>query len=113
MMGRDARLPKLPTPFEVADAGLDSIAEVIKLPGRIISSIARGVGDAADGFNAGVGKPQSYAEVPAPPDVVLSGAVDSATGVVNGLIRSVTGAINSIVQTGEGVRSEIDQIVRR
>lgn len=104
------RFPKIPTPLAVADAGLDSVAVVIQLPGRVISSLAGGVKAAADGFNAGVARPTSGA-APATPDVVISGAIQAGTGVVNGLIGAVTGAIADLVATGEGVRREVEQVV--
>lgn len=110
-MGPD-RFPKVPTPLALADAGLDSVAVVIMLPGRVISSLAGGVQQAADGFNAGVARPTSGA-APATPDVVFSGLIQAGTGVINGLVGAITGAINDFVATGEGVRREVEQIVPR
>lgn len=106
------RFPKVPTPLAVADAGLDSVAEIIQLPGRVIGSLAGGVKAAADGFNAGIARPTSGA-APATPDVVISGVVQAATGLVNGVVGAVTGAIQAVVQTGEGVRREVEGIVPR
>lgn len=110
MVSERGRLPNIPTPLQGADAVLDAAAEIIQLPGRVIARLAGGVQEAATSFNAGVARPTG-GSAPATPDVVISGAIQSVTGVVNGALGTVTGVIQAVVSTGEGVRREFEGLV--
>lgn len=107
------RFPKLPTPLEVGDGVLDTVAEVLQLPGRVVGAVGGAIQGSASAVNAGIRKPQDYAEVPAPPDVILSGVIDAATGVVSQVVGGVTGAIDAFRQTGEGVQRQVNELVKR
>lgn len=104
---------RIPSPLEVLDAGLDSVAEVVKLPARLGANIGIAAQSTAQKIGSGVDKPKDYAEIPAPPDVVAGGALDVVTGVAGGVVETVGGVLGAIQATGEGIKSQLDQLVRR
>jgi len=103
-------LGKVPTPLELVDAGLDSIAEVAQLPARLIQNVAHAAEQGAQGIQQGISKPKDYAQVPAPPDTIIQGGLDAVTGVANGVISGVTGVFKAVQDTGEGVRRQLDSL---
>ncbi len=105
-------LGKLPSPLELADAGLDSVAEVIALPARLLSNVAHAVEQGAQGIQQGIAKPKDAGGIPATPDTIIQGGLDVVTSVAGAAIQAVTGAVKSIQDTGEGVRRQVDALRR-
>jgi hypothetical protein len=109
----DRLLGKVPSPLEIAGAGLDTVAEVIQLPGRAVGNVLSAGQGAVSRVVGAVDRPKSYSDIPAPPDVVVEGALDAVTGVASGVIEGVSGVFSAIQDTGDGVRRNLDRIVRR
>jgi hypothetical protein len=109
----DRLLGKVPSPLEIAGTGADTVAEVVQLPGRAVSNILGAGQGIVDGIVRAVERPKSYADIPAPPDVVVEGALDAVTGVGSGIIEGVSGVFQAVQDTGDGVRRNLDRIVRR
>ena len=106
-------LGKIPTPLEVVDAGLDTVAEVVQLPARVGSNLFNTGQKTADRIKTAVDKPKEYAQVPAPPDVVLEGGLDLVAGAASGVVEGIGGIFDALQKTGEGVRRQIDGLIRR
>ena len=106
-------LGKVPTPLEVVDAGLDTVAEVVQLPARVGSKVFTSGQQTADRINQAIGRPKDYAEAPAPPDVILQGGLDAATGLASGVVEGIGGVFDALRQTGEGVKHQLDSLIRR
>jgi hypothetical protein len=106
-------LGKVPTPLEVVDAGLDTVAEVIQLPARAGSNLFNTGQKTADRIKAAIDKPKEYAQVPAPPDVVIEGGLDLVAGAASGVVEGIGGIFDAVQKTGEGVRRQIDGLIRR
>ena len=106
-------LGKLPTPLEIVDAGLDTVAEVVQLPARAGSNLFNSGQKATDRIKAAIDKPKEYAQAPAPPDVVLEGGLDVVAGAASGVVEGVGGLFDAVQKTGEGIRRQIDSLVRR
>lgn len=104
---------RIPSPLEAVDAALDSAAEVIKFPGRLVENVAHGVEGGSRSVQSAIDGPKNYAEIPAPPDVIIQGALNAAQGLANGLVEGVGGIFDAVKETGEGVKSQIDTLVRR
>lgn len=104
---------KIPSPLEVLDAGLDAVAEVVQFPARLGSELAASVQHTAAGVKGAVDQPKNYAEIPAPPDVVVNGALEAVSSVAGGVIEGVTGVLDAFQQTGLGVKGQIDTLVKR
>ena len=104
---------KVPTPLEVADAGLDTVAEVLQLPARAGANLFTTGQRTADRIRTAIDRPKQHAEVPAPPDVVLQGGLDALSGAASGVVEGIGGIFDAVQKTGEGVRREIDGLVRR
>lgn len=113
-MGMNQRLfGRIPSPLEVVDAGLDSIAEIVQFPARVGSELAASAQHTAAGVKGAVDQPKNYAEIPAPPDVVVNGALEAASSLAGGIIEGVTGIFGAVQETGLGVKGQIDSLVRR
>ena len=106
------RFGKIPTPLEVVDAGLDSAAEIVQLPARLESSLATATQHTAEKVKAAIDKPKNYSEVPAPPGTVMEGGLDAAASLAGGVVEGISGIFNAVQQTGEGVKKQLDQLVR-
>ena len=106
------RFPKIPTPLELVDAGLDSVAEVAALPARLLDNLAGTVQQTAKGIEAGINRPKNAGGVPASPDQIIGGALDIANAVAGGVVQGINGVLKSVQQTGEGVKGQIDTLVR-
>jgi hypothetical protein len=106
-------LGKVPTPLEVVDAGLDTVAEVIQLPARAGSNLFNTGQRTADRIKAAIDRPKDYAQVPAPPDVLLEGGLDALSGAASGVVEGIGGIFDAVQKTGEGVRRQIDGLIRR
>lgn len=104
---------RIPSPLEVVDAGLDSVAEVAQFPARALSHVASSTQHAAEGVKAGIDQPKNYSEIPAPPDVIVNGGLEAASKLAGGVIEGVSGVFDSIQETGMGVKGQIDALVRR
>ena len=96
----------------MVDAGLDSVAEVIQLPARLGSSLANTAQQTAQRVQAAIDKPKNYSEVPAPPGTVMEGGLDAAAGLAGGVVEGISGVFSAVQQTGEGVKRQLDQLVR-
>jgi hypothetical protein len=109
----DRFLSRVPSPLEIAGGGLDTVAEVVQLPGRAVGNVL-GAGERAVGQVVGaIERPKGYGDMPAPPDVVVEGALDAVTGVASSVIEGVGGVFNAVQDTGDGIRRNIDRVVRR
>lgn len=106
-------LGKIPSPLEVVDAGLDTVAEVAQLPARAGSNLFNSAQKATDRIRAGIDKPKEYSQVPAPPDVVIEGGLDVVAGAASGVVEGVGGIFDAVQKTGEGIRRQIDGLIRR
>lgn len=106
-------LGRIPTPLEVVDAGLDSVAEVVQLPARVGSKVFMSGQQTAERVNQAIGRPKEYAEVPAPPDVILQGGLDAVTGLASGVADGIGGVFDALQQTGEGIKRQLDALIRR
>lgn len=107
------RFPAVPSPLEVADAALDSVAELIQVVPRAGAAVGQAGVEMAQGIKAAIDKPKNQSEVPATPDVVISGALDTVNAVVGGVAKGVSGVFGAIQETGEGIKGQLDQLVRR
>ena len=103
-------LGKIPSPLELVDAVLDSVAEVAQLPAKLAGNVAHAVEQGSQGIQAGIAKPKDVAAVPAPPDTIIQGALDAATGAANGIVTGISGAFKAVQETGEGVRRQLDSL---
>lgn len=106
------RFPKIPTPLEVADAGLDTVAEVVALPARLLNNLGATVQQTAQGIETAINRPKNAGAVPASPDVIIGGALDAANALAGGVIQGINGVLKSVQQTGEGVKGQIDSLIR-
>ena len=107
------RFPRIPTPLELADAALDSAAEVVLVVPRVVSSLAHTVEQTAQGLGQAISKPKDMAAVPAPPDAVIGVGFDAAGALVNGVMTGITGVVDAVKKTGDGVKAQIDPLIRR
>ncbi len=107
------RFPKVPTPLEGVDAGLDVVAEVVTLPARVAASLGHTIEQTAQGVGRAIAKPKDAGPVPAPPDVIVGGALEAATSIAGGVVDGITGVVGAFQQTGEGVKAQIDALVKR
>ncbi len=105
-------LGKVPSPLELVDAGLDSVAEVVGMPARLVSNVAHAISAGAEGIGRGIARPKDAGNVPAPPDTIIQGGLDVVTGAASGFIQGVTGAVKAVQETGEGVRRQLDALRR-
>jgi hypothetical protein len=106
------RLGKIPTPLEVVDAGLDSVAEVAKLPARLMANLGQSGAQAAQGIQSAIDQPKNVAEIPASPDVVIKGGLSTLTSVGSGVVDAIQKGVQSVQETGEGVKAQFDQLLR-
>ncbi len=106
-------LGKIPTPLEVVDAGLDTVAEVVQLPARAGSNLFMSGQKATDRIKSAIDKPKEYSQAPAPPDVVLQGGLDVVAGAASGVVEGIGGIFDALQKTGEGVRRQIDGLIKR
>lgn len=109
-------LPKfgqIPTPLELVDAGLDSVAEVVKLPARLMANLGQSGVTTAQGISAAIDGPKNQSEIPASPDVVIQGALNTVTSVAGGVVDGIQKGVQSVQETGEGVKSQLDQLLKR
>lgn len=106
------RFPKIPTPLEIADAGLDTVAEVAALPARLLNNLAGTVQQTAQGIEAGINRPKNAGGVPASPDQIIGGALDVANAVLGGAVSGINGVLKAVQDTGQGVKGQIDTLVR-
>ena len=104
---------RIPSPLEILDAGLDSVAEVIQLPARLGANLGTAAQHTAQTLQGAVDKPKNYAEIPAPPDVVAGGGLDAVAGVAGGIVEGVSGVFQAIQETGNGIKGQLDQLVKR
>ena len=102
---------KVPTPLEVADTGLDTVAEVVQLPARMGSNLFGAGKRTMDGVAAAIEQPKAAGEVPAPPDVVLRGGLGAVTAVASGVVEGIGGVFDAFRQTADGARRHIDGLV--
>ncbi len=107
------RFPRVPSPLEGVDAGLDVVAEVVGLPARVAASIGHTLEQTAQGVGRAIAKPKDAGAVPAPPDVIVGGALEAVTSIAGGVVDSITGVVSALQQTGEGVKRQIDALVKR
>ncbi|MDO8750927.1 MAG: hypothetical protein Q7K03_07270 [Dehalococcoidia bacterium] len=98
-------LGKIPSPLEVVDAGLDTVAEVVQLPARAGSNLFMSGQKATDRIKSAIDKPKEYSQAPAPPDVVA--------GAASGVVEGIGGIFDALQKTGEGVRKQIDGLIKR
>ncbi len=106
------RFGKIPTPLEVVDAGLDSVAEVVQLPARLMANLGQSGVTTAQGIKSAIDGPKNQAEIPASPDVVIQGALNSVTSVAAGVVDGISKTVQSVQETGEGVKAQLDQLLR-
>lgn len=106
------RFGKIPTPLEVVDAGLDSVAEVVKLPARLMANVGQSGITTAQGISSAIDMPKNQSEIPASPDVVIQGALNTLTSVAGGVVDGISQGVKSVQETGEGVKGQLDQLLR-
>ena len=106
------RFGKIPTPLEVVDAGLDSVAEVIKFGPRLMANLGQSAATTAQGISSAIDMPKNQAEIPASPDVVIQGALNTLTSVAGGVVDGISKGVQSVQETGEGVKGQLDQLLR-
>ena len=104
---------RIPSPLEVVDAGLDSVAEVVQFPARVGSHLAMTGQHAAEGVKSAIDKPKNLGEIPATPEVIVDGGLEAASKLAGGVVEGVTGVFESIQETGLGIKGQIDALVRR
>lgn len=103
---------KIPSPLELADAVLDSVAEVVQLPARVAGNVTGAIQHGAEGIKQGIDKPKAQAQVPATPDVIIQGGLDAAAGAAQGVVEGVSGVFKAVQETGEGVRRQLESLRR-
>ena len=106
------RFGKIPTPLEVADAGLDSVAELFKFPSRLMANLGQSGITTAQGISSAIDMPKNQAEIPASPDIVIQGAISTVTSVASGVVDGITKGVLSVQETGEGVKGQLDQLLK-
>ncbi len=107
------RFPRIPTPLELADAALDTVAEGVLVVPRVVASLGHAVEQTAQGVGAAISKPKDMAAVPAPPDAVIGVGFDAAGALVGGVMTGITGVVDAFKKTGDGMKAQIDPIIRR
>ena len=105
-------LGKLPSPLELADTVLDSVAEVVQLPARVAANVTGAIQHGAEGIKQGIEKPKAQAQIPATPDVVIQGGLDAAAGAAQGIVEAAGGVFKAVQDTGEGVRRQLEGLRR-
>lgn len=107
------RMGKLPTPLEAVDTVADLANQVVRTPFRVVGNALTAAGQAVKNIESDIAKPADYAEIPPPPDVLVSSVISGAGHAVEGLINTVKGAVDGVVETADGLKREISQITRR
>lgn len=107
------RFGKIPTPLEGVDTVADLVNQVVRTPFRVIGNALGAAGQAAKNIEADIAKPADVSEIPPPPDVVVGSAISGVTHVVEGALNTAKGVVDGIVATGEGLKREVDQMMRR
>ena len=105
-------LGRVPTPLEVADTGLDTVAEVVQLPARVGSNLFGAGQRTLDRISAAIEQPKATADVPAPPDVVLRGGLAAVSGAASGVVEGIGGVFDAFQKTADGVRRHIDGLIK-
>lgn len=109
----NGRLGKLPTPLEVGDTAADVANQVFSAPARILGNALSAAGQTFKNLESDIAKPREYAEIPPPPDVLAEPAVSGVSHIVEGAIGAIKAAVDGVLQTADGVRKELQQLVRR
>lgn len=107
------RLGNIPTPLEVVDSALDNVAELVQLPFRAGKNVSTATAGAFGGVKSALDRPKEYAEVPAPPDVVVRGALEGVASIGGGVVEAVTGVFGAVKETGDGVKRHVDDLIKR
>ncbi|MDP3063427.1 MAG: hypothetical protein Q8O40_09500 [Chloroflexota bacterium] len=106
-------LGKVPTPLEVVDSLLDNVGDLVKLPARVGTKTLTAGAEAFSGVKSALDRPTEYADVPAPPDVVVQGAVDGLASIGGGVVKGITGIFDGLKETGDAVKGNLDALIKR
>lgn len=108
-----AKMGKIPTPLEAVDTAADVVSQVFSTPARVGGKAFTAIGQTFNNLNNDIARPREYSEIPPPPGVLVSPAVDGVGHIVGGVVDTVKGAIDGVVETVDGVRREITNFVGR
>lgn len=104
---------KIPTPLEAVDAVADVANQVASTPLRVVGNMTQAVATMAKNLEGDLARPREYAEIPPPPDVLIQPIFSGVGHIVTGTMGVVKGAFDGVVETVEGVRREVDTLIRR
>lgn len=103
----------IPSPMEVVDAALDSVGEVLLLGPRMAANLGQSVAATARKIEGDIRQPIDEGGIPASPGTVISGGIGVVVDVVSGGVNVVGEGLESIRQTADGVKGQLDALVRR
>lgn len=106
------RFGKIPGPLEVVDIGLDSIAEVAKLPARFGGNILGAGAKVFHDVGAAIDISAKQGDTPPPPGKLVETGLGMVDGVVGGVLSAVGGAFDALKDTGDGLRQQVGRITR-
>lgn len=107
------RFGKIPTPLEAVDTVADVVNQVFSTPARVAGNALGAASQAFKNLESDIARPRDYTEIPPPPDVLVEPAVSGVTHIVDGVINTAKGAVDGVLATADGIRSELQQFVRR
>lgn len=110
---RNPLLGKVPTPLELGDTVADVANQVACTPLRVVGNMTEAASRMAKNLEADMARPREYAEIPPPPDVLIEPVFSGVSHIVQGVMGVVKGGIDGVVETVEGIRREVDTLVRR
>lgn len=112
MVSRFRPFGRIATPPEGLDAVLDIAAELVGFPLRAGSNIAGAAQQTFQGVKQGLDLPKNVAGVPADPGTVANGALTGIAAIGQGIAGAFNGLIQAATETGNGVKSQIDALIR-
>ena len=107
------RLGKPPTPLEMVDTVAGMANQVARTPFRVGGNALTQAGQALKSIETDIAQPAEYAEIPPPPDVLVSSVISGVSHVVEGALNTAKGAVDGLVETGDGLRREINEFIGR
>ena len=103
---------RIPSPLEVVDVVVDSVAEVVELPARALSNVAGAGEHAFAGVKKAIDLPKDTPEIPPPPGTVVQGGVNVLASAGSGIFEGVGGVFKAVQDTAEGIKGDIDRLMR-
>ncbi len=103
---------KIPTPLEAVDTVADIVNQVFSTPARVAGNALSAAGQAFKNLERDIAEPREAAEIPPPPDKLVSPAFKGVSDIVGGVINTGKGVVDGVIETAEGIRREIESLGR-